>query len=46
MAARLPIQPEVQTYPLEAANQALLELKQGRIKGAKVLVIEAADSSS
>jgi propanol-preferring alcohol dehydrogenase len=44
MAARIPIQPEVQTYPLEAANQALLELKQGRIKGAKVLVIEAADS--
>lgn len=44
LAARIPITPEVQTYPLTAANQALLELKQGRIKGAKVLVIDAADS--
>jgi propanol-preferring alcohol dehydrogenase len=46
MAARIPIQPEVQTYPLEAANQALLELKQGKIRGAKVLVIGPANSSS
>lgn len=39
LAARIPIKPEVQTYPLERANEALMELKQGRIKGAKVLVM-------
>jgi propanol-preferring alcohol dehydrogenase len=39
LAARIPIRPEVQTYPLEAANQALLELKQRKIRGAKVLRI-------
>jgi propanol-preferring alcohol dehydrogenase len=39
LAAEIPIQPEVQTYPLEEANRALLELKRGRIRGAKVLVI-------
>jgi len=37
-AARIPIRPEVTTYPLEDANRALRELRQGRIKGAKVLV--------
>jgi propanol-preferring alcohol dehydrogenase len=37
LAARIPLQPEVQLYPLEAANQALLELKQRKIRGAKVL---------
>lgn len=40
LAAEIPIQPEVQTYPLEAANRALLELKRGKIRGAKVLVID------
>ncbi len=39
LAARIPIRPEVQTYPLEAANQALLELKQRKIRGAKVLIM-------
>ncbi len=39
LAAKIPIKPEVQEYPLEAANQALLELKQGKIRGAKVLRI-------
>ena len=39
LAARIPIKPEVQEYPLEAANQALSELKQRRIRGAKVLRI-------
>ncbi len=37
LAARIPIKPEVQEYPLEDANQALLELKERRIRGAKVL---------
>jgi len=37
LAADIPITPEVQIYPLEDANRALLELKRGRIRGAKVL---------
>jgi alcohol dehydrogenase, propanol-preferring len=44
LAARIPILPEVQTYPLSAANEALLELKQRRIRGAKVLVIDSQPS--
>jgi propanol-preferring alcohol dehydrogenase len=40
LAAEIPIKPEVQTYPLASANQALLELKRRKIKGAKVLVID------
>lgn len=40
LAAKIPIKPRIETYPLEEANQALLGLKQGRIKGAKVLVME------
>jgi propanol-preferring alcohol dehydrogenase len=39
LAARIPIKPEVQEYRLDEANQALLELKQRRIRGAKVLRI-------
>jgi propanol-preferring alcohol dehydrogenase len=39
LAARIPIKPEVQEYRLEDANQALLELKERRIRGAKVLRI-------
>jgi propanol-preferring alcohol dehydrogenase len=40
LAAEVPLRPEVQTYPLEDANTALLELKHGPIKGAKVLVVD------
>jgi alcohol dehydrogenase, propanol-preferring len=39
LAAEIPIKPEHQEYGLEEANQALLELKQGKIRGAKVLRI-------
>lgn len=39
LAAHIPIRPEVQTYPLQDANQALLELKNRQIRGAKVLMI-------
>lgn len=39
LAAAIPIKPEVQVYPLEEANRALLELKRGRIRGAKVLSV-------
>jgi propanol-preferring alcohol dehydrogenase len=37
LAARIPLLPEVQEFPLEQTNQALVELKRGRIRGAKVL---------
>ncbi|NJD55126.1 MAG: zinc-dependent alcohol dehydrogenase family protein [Nitrospirae bacterium] len=37
MAAAAGIRPEVQEYPLEDANRALLELKERKIRGAKVL---------
>jgi len=40
LAARIPIRPEVQTYGLEQANLALVELKERKIRGAKVLVME------
>lgn len=39
LAAQIPIKPEVQEFSLEEANQALQELKQRKIKGAKVLKI-------
>lgn len=37
LGAEMHIQPEVEVFTLEQANQALFELKIGRIKGAKVL---------
>lgn len=43
LAAEIPIRPEVQTYPLAEANRALLELKAGQVRGAKVLVINERD---
>ena len=36
-ASQIPIRPKVQEFPLEAANEALLELKKMQIHGAKVL---------
>jgi len=40
IAAKIPLQPEVETYPLEEANRALLDLKRGPVRGAKVLLID------
>ena len=37
LAAEAGIRPEVQEYDLKDANQALIELRQGKIRGAKVL---------
>jgi propanol-preferring alcohol dehydrogenase len=37
LAAKAVIRPTVQEYPLEAANKALLELKEQKIRGSKVL---------
>ncbi len=39
VAASVPLMPHVTTYPLAAANQALVELKRGSVAGAKVLLI-------
>jgi propanol-preferring alcohol dehydrogenase len=39
LAAKIPLIPEVETYPLAEANRALAELKDGKIRGAKVLTI-------
>lgn len=40
LAAEIPIIPEVQEFGLEEANEALLLLKQGKIRGAAILRIE------
>ena len=40
LADKIPIIPETQEFKLEEANRALLELKERKIRGAKVLVIE------
>jgi propanol-preferring alcohol dehydrogenase len=40
IAAEIPIRPEIQEYGLLDANRALLELKQRKIRGAKVLKVE------
>ncbi|MDZ7268661.1 MAG: zinc-dependent alcohol dehydrogenase family protein [candidate division KSB1 bacterium] len=39
LAAQIPLKPEVQEFPLEEANTALLELKARNLRGAKVLRI-------
>lgn len=39
LAAAIPIKPEIQTYPLDQANQVLIELKHKHVRGAKVLVM-------
>lgn len=40
IAAEMNLKPETQTYALGEANQALLELKQRRVRGAKVLKVD------
>lgn len=40
LAAEIPIKPDVQLYHLKEANKALLELKDRKIRGAKVLVVD------
>jgi propanol-preferring alcohol dehydrogenase len=39
LAAEIPIKPEVQEYSLEEANRALVEIKERKIRGAKVLKV-------
>lgn len=40
LVAEIPIKPEVQEFHLEETNKALVELKEGKIRGAKVLRID------
>jgi propanol-preferring alcohol dehydrogenase len=39
LAAKIPIKPEVEEFRLEDANRALIEIKERKIRGAKVLKI-------
>jgi propanol-preferring alcohol dehydrogenase len=39
IAAEIPLHPQVTLYPLERANEAILDLHEGSVKGAKVLTI-------
>jgi propanol-preferring alcohol dehydrogenase len=39
LAAQVPLKPHVELYSLEQANKALIELKYGNVRGAKVLRI-------
>lgn len=39
IAAEMPFRPEVETYSFDRANQAIIDIKERKIKGAKVLVI-------
>ncbi len=41
LAAQMQIAPEIQEFRLEEANEALVELKSGKIRGAKVLKMPA-----
>ncbi|MGZ8163845.1 MAG: alcohol dehydrogenase, partial [Methylobacter sp.] len=40
LAAEMNLQPEIQVFALEQANEALMEMKTGKIRGAKVLKID------
>jgi propanol-preferring alcohol dehydrogenase len=39
LAAKIPIRPEVREFPLDDANRVLLEIKERKIRGAKVLKV-------
>jgi len=39
IAASIPIKPEIEMYPFEKANEALMDLKHKHVRGAKVLML-------
>jgi propanol-preferring alcohol dehydrogenase len=43
LAAEIELRPRVETYPLRAANEALLRLKRGEVAGAAVLLTEVTE---
>jgi propanol-preferring alcohol dehydrogenase len=40
LAPKVPVRTSVQTFPLNQANEALASLREGRVRGAAVLVVE------
>jgi propanol-preferring alcohol dehydrogenase len=43
LAPRVPVRTRVTTYALERANDALADLRAGRLEGAAVLVVDEAE---
>jgi propanol-preferring alcohol dehydrogenase len=41
LAPRIPVRTEVEPYPLEEANEALARLREGKVRGAAVLTMQA-----
>jgi propanol-preferring alcohol dehydrogenase len=41
LAPRIPVRTEVEPYPLEQANEALARLREGKVRGAAVLTMQA-----
>lgn len=46
LATEMQFKPEVQIYPFEKANEAIMDIKNHKIRGAKVLVIKFRDFDS
>jgi propanol-preferring alcohol dehydrogenase len=44
LAPRIPLRPQVTTYPLERAREALDDLRAGRLEGAAVVVLSSPES--
>ncbi|MGE5220569.1 MAG: zinc-dependent alcohol dehydrogenase family protein [Chloroflexota bacterium] len=44
LAPKIPVRTEVGTFPLEQANEALNRLRDGKVQGAAVLVMQSRDS--
>ena len=42
LAPKVPVHSEVELFPLEEANHALVRLREGRVRGAAVLVVDPA----
>jgi propanol-preferring alcohol dehydrogenase len=40
LAPKVPVRSEIQTYPLEETNQALDDLREGRLSGSAVIVVD------
>jgi propanol-preferring alcohol dehydrogenase len=46
LAPKVPVRTEVEVFPLEAANEALLALRSGRIRGSAVLAVAPSEGSN
>jgi propanol-preferring alcohol dehydrogenase len=45
LAPKVPVRTEVETFPLEEANEALARLRSGKIQGAAVLFMDSIKSA-